>query len=60
MAWNSTFNHLIYNCHCAIYCVKSVWHPFFALHSYCIGGIVIGSNGKGMSVGMNDSKWTYI
>ena len=29
---------------CAIYCVKK---PFFALHSYCIGGIVIGGHGKG-------------
>ena len=29
---------------CAIYCVTK---PFFALHSYCIGGIVIGGHGKG-------------
>ena len=29
---------------CAVYCVTK---PFFALHSYCIGGIGIGGHGKG-------------
>lgn len=41
---------------CAVYCVTN---PFVAL-SYCIGGIAIGSHGKGMSVGMNGSKWKSI
>lgn len=52
-------NHCLYKCnHCAIYCVTN---PFLALLSYCIGGVAIGtSHGKGMSVGMNGSKWKPI
>ena len=46
-------NHCLYKCnHC-------VTNPFLAV-SYCIGGIAIGSHGKGMSVGMNGSKWKSI
>ena len=54
--WHSTRrqqNHCLYKCnHC-------VTNPFLAV-SYCIGGIAIGSHGKGMSVGMNGSKWKSI
>lgn len=58
--WHSTRryqNHCLckFN-HRAVSCVTN---PFLAL-SYCIGGIAIGSHGKGMSVGMNGSKWKSI
>ena len=49
MAQSSNFNLLIYNWHCAIHCVTK---SFLTLDSYCIGGIVIGSHEKGMSVGI--------
>ena len=49
MVWSSNFNLLVGNCHCAIHCLTKA---FLTLDSYCIGGIVIGSHGKGMSVGI--------
>ena len=38
---------ILCNCHFAIHCVTK---PFLTLDSYCIGGIVIGSHGKGISI----------
>ena len=49
MVWSSNFNLLVGNCHCAIHCLTKA---FLTLDSYCIGGIVIGSHGKGMSMGI--------
>ena len=47
MVRSSNFNLLICNCHCAIHCMTK---SFLTLDSYCIGGIVIGSHVKGISV----------